>query len=82
MPCVMAVGPYPQFLAPRGNTKLILSGIRQQLFHHRSAGRQNVANFEGMCDRYQSVRENKTIALFSLLRAKERYLRGISGAQL
>lgn len=37
-----------QFLAPRSNPDLILAAIRQQLFYHRGAGRQNVVAFQGM----------------------------------
>lgn len=38
----------PQFLAPRSNPDLILAAIRQQLFYHRGAGRQNVVAFQGI----------------------------------
>lgn len=34
------------FLAPRSNPDLILAAIRQQLFYHRGAGRQNVVAFQ------------------------------------
>lgn len=54
----MAVAGDP-FLAPRGNTNLTLSAIRQQLFHHRGAGRRNVAAFEEAFTAWDSDGDHK-----------------------
>ncbi|CAM9994247.1 unnamed protein product, partial [Choristocarpus tenellus] len=60
------------FLAPRDDATVILSKIRQQLFHHHGAGRQNVIDFEDAFLSWDSDGDRK-VTHFEFERALFRY---------